>query len=285
MKKTLKVVSDIHGFYDVLINDLNKVGYTEDDNSLLIICGDYFDRGLQSLEVYNYIKRLSDEGKAICIRGNHESFIQSFLEGEDCSFNFAYNGFNKTINSFLGDTLAWDTFLTYLVNFKDQAPIVYGDRVKPLLGDPFSIPTEVVFDVFQEYVREKINNEHPELLQWLKERPYYYETKNYIFTHASIDGSCKDWHNPEFIKYEGITSWESLTWDNGTFYGKEIKNTNKIIVCGHYHTDGIREKFNLDSSGTNEILYSKDGHKIFIDTCTPLTRRVNVLTINNEELL
>ena len=193
MIKNIYCISDIHGFYEELLESLKRVGYNENDkNSLLIVCGDYFDRGLHSLEVYKYLKKLSDEGKAICIRGNHESFLQDFLNGEDCSFNFAHNGFNKTLDSFLEDTVCWDTFITYLVNFKEQALQVYGDRVEPLLGDPFSVPTEIVFGIFQEYAREKINKNYPELLSWLEERPYYYETKNYIFTHASIDGTCKD---------------------------------------------------------------------------------------------
>ncbi len=63
---------------------------------------------------------------------------------------------------------------------------------------------------------------------------------------------------------------------------QNIKNTNKTIVCDHYHTDGICEKFNLDLTGTNEFLYSEDDYIIFTDTCAPLTRRVNVLTISNE---
>ena len=282
----LFVVSDVHGFYDYLIRDLKQVGYNDnDENNLLIDCGDFFDRGEQAVEVYEYYKRLSDEGKAIILRGNHTNMLIDFLKGEDCSFNFVHNGLNKTIDSFLGDTQSWSTFYMYITTMKDIAPSIYGDRVLPILDDTGAVPSEIVFSVYEEYAREKINKDYPELLEWLQERPYYYETKNYIFTHASIDGKCEDWHKPTYSPYDFWSPWEYLTWDDGSFYGKPIKNTDKTIVVGHYHTDGIREKFNISADGTNKILKSNDGKKIFIDTCSPLTHRVNVLTIENEELL
>ena len=282
----LFVVSDVHGFYDYLIRDLKQAGYNDnDENNLLIDCGDFFDRGTQSVEIYEYYRKLEEENKAIVLRGNHTTMFQDFLSGEDCSFNFFHNGLDKTIDSFLGDTQSYGTFLMYLDNMKDMAIKIYGDRVKPILEDSHSIPSEIVFDIFQDYAREEINKNYPELLVWLQERPYYYETENYIFTHASIDGTCDDWHNPTYTKYGFWTPWEYLTWDKGYFYGMAIKNTNKTIVVGHYHTDGIREKFNIDVDGTNSILKSEDGRKIFIDTCTPISRRVNVLTIENENLL
>lgn len=286
MNKNLYVVSDCHGFYDELINSLNKSGYDENSkDNLLIDCGDFFDRGTQSLEIYKYYKKLSDEGKAIILRGNHQAMMIEFLEGKDCSFNFLHNGLNNTIDSFLGDTSSWHTFYMYVTEMKDKAPLIYGDRVLPILEDTGAVPSEIIFSIFEEYAREKINKDYPELLKWLQERPYYYETKNYIFTHASIDGRCKDWHKPEYSRHSFWTPWECSTWDDGSFYEKEILNTDKTVVVGHYHTDGIREKFNIKTSGTNSILKSEDGKKIFIDTCTPLTHRVNVLTIENEELL
>lgn len=287
MEKNLYVVSDCHGFYDELKESLERAGYDENNkDNLLVDCGDFFDRGDQAVEVYEYYKRLSDEGKAIILLGNHTNMFIDFLKGEDCSFNFVHNGLNKTLDSFLGDTSSWPTFYMYIHEMKDIAPSIYGDRVLPLLDDNGAIPSEVIFGVYQEYAREKINKDYPELLEWLQERPYYYETENYIFTHASIDGECEDWHNPQFSPYEFWTPLEYLTWDDGSFYGKPIKNTDKTIVVGHYHTDGIREKLGVDleNIGSNKILKSGDGKKIFIDTCTPVTHRINVLILKDDIL-
>ena len=150
----LFVVSDVHGFYDYLIRDLKQVGYNDnDENNLLIDCGDFFDRGEQAVEVYEYYKRLSDEGKAIILRGNHINMLIDFLKGEDCSFNFVHNGLNKTIDSFLGDTQSWPTFYMYITTMKDIAPSIYGDRVLPILDDTGAVPSEIVFSIYEEYAR------------------------------------------------------------------------------------------------------------------------------------
>ena len=281
----LFVVSDVHGHLKEMNRDLKEKGYdSTDDNNLLIVLGDLFDRGEQSKEIFEELKSLVEAGKAVVLHGNHEDFIIEFLEGKDCYFNYAHNGFGRTIDSFLGQTRALEMFLFYCQDLPDAALSMYGDRVKPILGDTVSVPFEVVFDIFQEYAREEILKDNPDLLKWLRELPFYYETENYIFTHASIDGSCKDWKNPKKSKYSFWTPWQYLTWDEGDFYEKPITNTDKTVVVGHFHTDAIRERYGLEPGKlVNDILYGD--RKIFIDACTILTKRVNVLVIedNREE--
>ena len=286
MKRKLFVVSDIHGGYNYLIESLKQVNYDENDsNSILICCGDMFDRLEQSKEVYTYLKGLSDKGKAICLRGNHETFLIDFLEGKDCSFNFMHNGFNKTLDSFLSEQDSWKHFIEIISdqnkNKKDKIKL-YGSRVSTIIDEFNSIPSEITFNIFQEYAREKINKEFPELLSWLKSRLYYCETENYIFTHGAIDGLCEDWHNPIYTPYDFWSPWEYLTWDDGNFYKQDIINTNKTVVVGHFHTDAIRERFHIPISGNNSILISEDKRKIFIDTCTVITHKVNVLILEDD---
>lgn len=276
----IKVISDIHGHYKEMIKSLEEVNYSENEDKLIVL-GDLFDRGEESLEVYQYLKRLKEEDKAVILHGNHEDFIIDFLKGKDCSFNFRHNGFDKTIDSFLGQTNAWFMFNLYCSDSKDLAISIYGDRVKSIIEDYEAVPIEIKFDVFQDYVREDINKNYPELLDWLESLQYYYETDNYIFTHASIDGSCEDWHNPTYSKYEDWSPWKWLTWDNGSFYEQDINNTDKTIVVGHFYTDYIRKRYDLpfDSNLSNDILYGEQ--KIFIDSCVPITRRLNVLQIED----
>lgn len=277
----LYVVSDVHGHFKEFKDCVCKAGYNSSDrDSLLVVLGDNFDRGEESLEMFNYLKQLTKAGKAIVLHGNHEDFIIDFLNGKDCWFNFVHNGFNKTLDSFLGQTRSWEMFCMYCSEEPDLAREMYGKVVEPLLGDYYSIPIEVRFDIFQEYARKYIKRKHRSLLPWLNSLPYYYETENYIFTHASIDGMCDDWHKPNCRKYNDWTPWQSLTWDNGSFYVAPVYNTNKTVVVGHFHTDGIREIYNLPKGEVeNEILYTYK--KIFIDTCTVLTKRVNVLILED----
>ena len=68
MKKYF-VASDIHGFYTPFIKELNKTGFDlNNEEHILIICGDLFDRGSESLKIYEFIKSLPKE-RRILIRG------------------------------------------------------------------------------------------------------------------------------------------------------------------------------------------------------------------------
>ena len=285
--KKIYVVSDIHGHYNETIRDLNSYGYNSEDNdSVLIVCGDLFDRGSQSTEIYDWLRDLTRIGRAIVLRGNHDDFLLDMLEGKNCYFNFVHNGLDKTIDSLIGQEDSWYVFNKICSNAPDKAKRIYGKRVEPILGDTFAVPLEVRFEIYQEYVVDTIKKKHRKLYKWLSDLPYYYETENYIFTHAAIDGRCQDWKNPTYSKYPEWSPWKWLTWDDGSFYKERVLNTDKTIVVGHFGTDDIRYKYNIpiDDDLEYKILYSEDGRKIYIDTCTVLTKRVNVLVIDDNLL-
>lgn len=265
MKKKLFVVSDIHGYFNELIEALNKAGYDENnDNHLLISIGDEFDRGGQSLDVYKYLKRLSDEGKAIALKGNHSCFLTDYLDGSNLSaFNYYNNGTDETLADFLHQTSPFETWC-----------LIYQNIDEPTFGD---------FAEWISQARKEINNEYPELLGWLLSRPYYYETENYIFTHGGIDTNVHDWHYPHCEKYHFV-DWEALMWDDGSFFGKNITNTNKTIVIGHFGTNHLRNKYNIgikEGESPFDILIRDDGKVIAIDATTCVSKKVNVLVIED----
>ena len=254
-------MSDIHNCHADMIRCLNEAGYDENnENHFLVVLGDCFDRtpnGGGAVAIYEYLKRLTDENKAIVIRGNHETMFIDYLKGKSITpFNYIYNGTNETFADFLHQTAPFETWWALKGNEKYPSNIEFAEWLKEAVNE--------------------INTEYPELLSWLENLPYGGETKNYIFTHGAIDTNALDWR---------IADWERLTWDDGSFWRKEINNTDKTVVVGHYHTDGIREKYDLEideSLPANQILYGKQ--KIYIDTCTVLTHRVNVLVIEDELL-
>lgn len=269
MKKKLFVISDVHGHYKEMIEALNKVGFDEDnDNHLLITLGDSFDRGRESLSIYKYLKKLSDKGKAICLMGNHTKMFIDYLDGSSITpFNYIYNGTNETLADFLHQSAPFEMW-TILKNIKE--------------------PTDGDFGRWIKIARQQINEEYPELLDWLKERPYYYETTNYIFTHGAIDTKVKDWHYPHCHRYTYV-DWEALIWNDGTFFGEEINNTNKTIVIGHFGTEQLRTMYHIPLQrhiGSQfDILKRDDGRVIAIDGTTALSKKVNVFVIEDEELI
>lgn len=264
MKKKLYIVSDLHGHYTELKNALIESVFDEDnDNHLLIVLGDCFDRGIENLEVYNYLTDLQYKGKCIIIKGNHDIMLENYLNGTTISpWNYIRNGTNETLADFLQCTSPFETYCLF-----------HG--LQPNVGD---------FGKWIRTARDEINKEFPHLLPWLQNLPYYFETKNYIFVHGAIDTKVEDWHNPHCQMYHYI-DWEALTWDDGSFFGKDIKNNNKTVVIGHFGTDALRERYWLPKGEKPyDILKREDGRVIAIDTCTALTKRVNVLVLEDELL-
>lgn len=262
--KKLFVISDVHGHYREMINALEQAGYDEDnENHLLISCGDAFDRGEQSLAVYLYLKRLSDVGKAIILKGNHTLMFRDYLNGVNINpFNYLHNGTDETLADFLHQTRPFETW-TILNNIKEPT---YGDFAEWIMG-----------------AKKQINKEYPELREWLDSRPYYYETENYIFTHGSIDTHVSDWHAPHCYKIN-YRDWDACMWDDGSFFGSEINNTDKTVVIGHFGTAHLREIYSIESEDPHSILKRDDGRVIAIDATTALTKRVNVLVIEDNLL-
>lgn len=161
------VISDIHGYYTVMRDSLDRAGYDKNNpNHHLIVVGDMFDRGPQSKEVLEFLYPLERAGDATIILGNHDTFLLELFRGDydRVGFNMLYNGFDKTLWSLSG--------------------------IKPS------------YDNIDE-VYDKIEWNYPYLHQRLTSLPYYYELGDYIFVHGGIDGGKLDWKtmssNHEFI--------------------------------------------------------------------------------------
>lgn len=61
------------------------------------------------------------------------------------------------------------------------------------------------------------------------------------------------------------------------YFNEEIKN-NKILVCGHWHTKDFYQNLDSDFEKQDCPIYNKN-NLIGLDTCTALTKRVNILVI------
>ena len=91
------VVSDVHSFYTEMIKALTEKGYFEDkEPHKLIICGDMFDRGSESVAMQKFIMELLEKDEVILVRGNHEDLMLSLID--DAKFNFGY-GIGNTIKN------------------------------------------------------------------------------------------------------------------------------------------------------------------------------------------
>jgi len=86
------VISDIHGHYHKLLGILAKLGILDgeadygidpDTTKRVIFLGDYIDKGPHPLEVIDLVITLVDMGIAKAIMGNHDFWLQRYLNGAD----------------------------------------------------------------------------------------------------------------------------------------------------------------------------------------------------------
>jgi serine/threonine protein phosphatase 1 len=123
--------------------------------------------------------------------------------------------------------------------------------------------TETLESFYGEDIREKrddydivqdFKKDYPELLEFIKNLPAYYEWGNFIFVHAGIDltlgQNWKETRDPEIYR-----------WTRGDFIEGKNK-TGKKIVFGHTPTFMIKR--GLFEKKSSEIWTAKD-NKIGID--------------------
>lgn len=149
-------VGDVHGCLDALralerniVEDAAKLP----GHKLIVMLGDYVDRGSSSAQVLDHLTEPSPAGiERVCLAGNHELAMLDYLEGRIGLQSWLRIGAEPTLLSYGIDHAR-------LLN-------VYGDERK-----------------IDAVIRETIPAEH---LAFLRSLPVLVEADRYIFVHAGI---------------------------------------------------------------------------------------------------
>lgn len=231
-------MSDIHGFYDLFIENLEKVDLRDESNKL-ILCGDYIDYGPASCQVLYKIKDLMEAhpDQVIVLKGNHETMFLDFVLADDNDiWNVEWLDVNK-------DFITLDSFISQ--ECKNKAKGVKRD--KGHYANLFELA---------KIVKADIMHHHKKLIAWLDELPLHYETDRQIFVHAGINEEAGElWP----YKTEDKDFLMKFPASYGSFYkdiiaghiGTSIlamdKDFNGIFWDGesHYFIDGSVEKSGL----------------------------------------
>lgn len=169
---TIYAMSDIHGFIGPFEEALAHVNL-DDGASRLVLLGDYCDRGPASLAVYRRIMSLQEEfpDQVIALRGNHEEMLLEYIDMASAD---------------LGFTQGWilaDTGLATAQSFLGKDEFA---EVKRLLA-------RKKFENAYLLTVECMKRNHPDVLRWIRDLPYYYETEfDQVFCHAGIDEDAGD---------------------------------------------------------------------------------------------
>lgn len=246
-------VSDIHSYYDPLIEALNEAGFDRDNpEHYLIVLGDVFDRGDQSAEVLRFLRRLEHK---VLIKGNHCQLLLEACEREYPAHYDYGNGTYKTICDIGGAGEGWSF-------------------------DECCIRTLARVSTFIDGMENYLETEHYIFVHgWLP--------VNYTDSLPAYYRKNRRFSSMEDFRKATQKQWDEAAWICGPDMAMDgYNNTGKIVVFGHWHTSYLwsvkdgRSEFGDDAKF--DIFYGKDF--IAIDGCTAHSGKVNVLVLEDEFL-
>lgn len=248
------VCSDIHSFYTPFKKALDEKGFDpNNEEHWLVVCGDCFDRGNESVGVLRFLMSLE---RKIIVKGNHDILLE-----ECCMREFPYsydtsNGTRRTIQDLGGAgrersfaeccCRTWDILARYrelLVNYFETKNYIFVHSWIPLM----------------------IEDDYPKY--YTRDTEYHYNP---------------DWRNA------AEKEWEKAMWGNPfDMHMLDLNQTGKTIVFGHWHCSTGHKmlghcKNEFDGDAIWEPCYA--GGIIGVDRCTAYTGEVNVIVIEDEFL-
>lgn len=196
MMRRVYVISDLHGYYDLLIKLLDKISFSEID--LLYIIGDICDRGPDSLKILFYIQ---EHDNIILIKGNHEYMMQEALY-----YGVYYDDFDypsKAFNLWLAN--GGDTTMENIRQYLQKDKMKYEDY-------------RVVRNVFFKNLYDYLNN-LPEYME------IEVDQQNYVLVHAGVDVKLP-------LNKQNVNT---LLWIRDNFY-LQRGDLTKTYIFGHTPT-------------------------------------------------
>lgn len=280
------VVSDLHSFATFAKESLAKAGFDiNNPEHVLIICGDIFDRGDETLEIYDFINSIP-ASRRVLVRGNHESLYLDLLKK---NFPHDHDFHNGTVHTFCQIANIPDDYLSFEYWFYEDFKgdfknydAIYNGVTKKLKEYWNKVKKAVAQSPITKFIQSN---------EWVD----FYEVDKYVFVHSFIpvlDESGLPWYKQFGHEYKydpnwrDSKNWEAAIWgcpyemfDTGLF-NPEIEK-GKVLVCGHWHASDFHKVYEHDNGCNFNLYYGKN--LIAIDGCTAASDQVNVLVIDLEQ--
>lgn len=243
MKKYF-VVADVHSFYKIMLDTLNVKGFDVNNNEhYLILCGDLFDRGNESKELFEFVQSLGD--RFIYVRGNHEDLlidcVDELSKGKVPSQHHFSNSTVKTICDFADENI-------YAVYWHDTKKKLL-EKIQPVI----------------DFINKKSVD--------------YYEVSDYMFVHGWFP-LCLDWSEAAWEEARWMNGMEA--WKKGeVLKGKTVVCGHWHCSWGWSHIDQVRPEFppkNRKDWEKSFEPYIKEGI-IALDACTAYSGICNCIVI------
>ena len=262
------IVSDVHSYYDIMIEALDNAGYDANNpNHYLVFNGDIFDRGNGTLELYN-LTRINRTDNIILIRGNHEQLMTECINrGEFFSHDWS-NGTARSICELAMNRKFADNRELY-----EQVPDSFTccQMVKEMgVVDWIESDNWVNYYEIGPYII--VHSFIPLNVHGMRPFDAFYRSSNYYGFVYDLFEYMDDWRTEATPR-----DWEACTWGNPySLYKKGWFNheeeNGKYIITGHWTVcDYWNEWGKYDAF--------QDGHFIGLDATTAASGRINVAVI------
>lgn len=243
------ITSDIHSFYDEFQRALDNAGFDPDnEDHYLVVCGDCFDRGPDSVKVLRYLNNLP---RKVLVKGNHEQLLVDCCERGYAMQHDMSNGTQRTILH-LGYGYDFDEMCQYTL-----------ERTKPFIDGMVNYFETKNYIFVHSWIPVISKDGLP---------AYYTRGRSFEFN--------PDWRNAT------QQEWDDAMWGNPFDMAKRGLLPDKTIVFGHWHCSvGWSESEDRCEFGDDAKFdpYYGDGF-IAIDACTAYSGKVNVLVLEDDFL-
>lgn len=233
------VVSDMHGNLPYFKGILEKVGFSSDD--VLIINGDFLEKGEQSLETLHFVMQLYAQGNTYVLRGNCDGWHQIIYHPE---------------------------IEAYTLRYMLPRPNCLLRQMCRAGGLEVTADTDI--EDVKQLLREKFTPE----MEFLAQRPIIMETEHYIFVHGGISepniheaNPYKCMKNDDFLG-QGLAfdKWQIVGHWPVVLYGEGITDANPIILRDRKIASIDGGCALKDDGQLNALIIPYDGSEDFICT-------------------
>lgn len=244
------VISDVHGFYKEMYEELNKAGFDpNNEEHWLISCGDSLDRGRQPQEVINYLMSLP---RKILVKGNHDDLLMDCISN---GYALGHDWSNGTAQTIIDLAPNANTF--------DVGCAVAYEKVKDFIGSMvnyFETKNHIFVHAFVPL------NCHDTFPAW--------------YIHNRKFSKMDNWREAT------NRQWCDARWGNPFEFAEQGLLPEKTLVFEHWNTSeawAIAENRSVFGDDAKFDTFYGDGF-IAIDACTAHSNQVNVLIIEDDFL-
>lgn len=192
-------IGDVHGETSHLFKVLGALPPLDAEDTLVFM-GDYVDRGPQSKQLVDYVRKMPETtpAKVVTLRGNHEDgWLRVIDQGWDEFVMPPPNGCLATLRSYTGGKF-------------------------PREGE-LPAPSELMLLQTGEFFPEDV-------VTWMRELLYWYEDDHAIYVHAGLP------HGPDgFMHPRDVKAPVALLWLRDEAFFRDYRG--KRVVFGHTRTE------------------------------------------------